>query len=34
MRIRVARPDDAPAVVALRATVYPYLVRGSSRPGR
>ncbi|MEU5913561.1 GNAT family N-acetyltransferase [Micromonospora sp. NPDC047527] len=28
MRIRVARPDDAPAVVALRATVYPYLVRG------
>ncbi|MFJ6166125.1 GNAT family N-acetyltransferase [Micromonospora orduensis] len=28
MRIRVAQPDDAPAVVALRATVYPYLVRG------
>ncbi|WP_406078151.1 GNAT family N-acetyltransferase [Micromonospora sp. NBC_00858] len=28
MRIRVARPDDAPAVVALRAIVYPYLVRG------
>lgn len=28
MRIRVARPDDAPAVVALRATVFPYLVRG------
>ncbi|WP_406083135.1 GNAT family N-acetyltransferase [Micromonospora zamorensis] len=28
MRIRVARPDDAPAVVALRETVYPYLVRG------
>ncbi|MFC4016931.1 GNAT family N-acetyltransferase [Micromonospora sp. GCM10011542] len=28
MRIRVARPDDAPAVVALRKTVYPYLVRG------
>ncbi|SCE90824.1 N-acetylglutamate synthase, GNAT family [Micromonospora coriariae] len=28
MRIRVARPDDAPAVVALRAMVYPYLVRG------
>ncbi|MEV7330884.1 GNAT family N-acetyltransferase [Micromonospora sp. NPDC093244] len=28
MRIRVAQPDDAQAVVALRATVYPYLVRG------
>ncbi|RLP91790.1 GNAT family N-acetyltransferase [Micromonospora sp. BL4] len=28
MRIRVARPDDAPTVVALRAMVYPYLVRG------
>ncbi|MCO1596561.1 GNAT family N-acetyltransferase [Micromonospora sp. RHAY321] len=28
MRIRVAQPDDAPAVVALRALVYPYLVRG------
>ena len=28
MRIRVAQPDDAPAVVALRAVVYPYLVRG------
>ncbi|WCN81066.1 GNAT family N-acetyltransferase [Micromonospora sp. LH3U1] len=28
MRIRVARPDDAPAVVALRAMVFPYLVRG------
>ncbi|MFG1653734.1 GNAT family N-acetyltransferase [Micromonospora sp. NPDC049275] len=28
MRIRVARPDDAPGVVALRAIVYPYLVRG------
>ncbi|WP_328420838.1 GNAT family N-acetyltransferase [Micromonospora sp. NBC_00389] len=28
MRIRVAQPDDAPAVVALRAIVYPYLVRG------
>ncbi|PWR09664.1 GNAT family N-acetyltransferase [Micromonospora acroterricola] len=28
MRIRVAQPDDAPAVVALRAMVYPYLVRG------
>ncbi|MEU8328165.1 GNAT family N-acetyltransferase [Micromonospora sp. NPDC048839] len=28
MRIRVATPDDAPAVVALRATVVPYLVRG------
>ncbi|RBQ07274.1 GNAT family N-acetyltransferase [Micromonospora sp. LHW51205] len=26
--IRPARPDDAPAVVALRALVYPYLVRG------
>ncbi|MDG4804462.1 GNAT family N-acetyltransferase [Micromonospora sp. WMMD980] len=26
--IRRARPDDAPAVVALRAVVYPYLVRG------
>ncbi|MCG5460687.1 GNAT family N-acetyltransferase [Micromonospora sp. MED01] len=28
MRIREARPDDAPGVVALRAAVYPYLVRG------
>ncbi|MER7331065.1 MULTISPECIES: GNAT family N-acetyltransferase [unclassified Micromonospora] len=28
MRIRTARPDDAPAVVALRALVHPYLVRG------
>jgi len=28
MRIRPAVPDDAPAVVALRAEVYPYLVRG------
>ncbi|KAB1161561.1 GNAT family N-acetyltransferase [Micromonospora sp. AMSO12t] len=28
MRIRTARPDDAPAVVALRTLVYPYLVRG------
>ncbi|MEH0931943.1 GNAT family N-acetyltransferase [Micromonospora sp. CPCC 205558] len=28
MRIRVAQPDDAPGVVALRATVFPYLVRG------
>ncbi|SCE86831.1 GNAT family N-acetyltransferase [Micromonospora chokoriensis] len=28
MRIRVAQPDDAPAVVALRAVVHPYLVRG------
>lgn len=28
MRIRVARPDDAAAVVALRAVVFPYLVRG------
>ncbi|MFD6564727.1 GNAT family N-acetyltransferase [Micromonospora profundi] len=28
MRIRAAQPDDAPAVVALRAMVYPYLVRG------
>ncbi|MFI6784258.1 GNAT family N-acetyltransferase [Micromonospora sp. NPDC050276] len=28
MRIRVAQPDDAPGVVALRAMVYPYLVRG------
>ncbi|MEU4336877.1 GNAT family N-acetyltransferase [Micromonospora lupini] len=28
MRIRVAQPDDAPAVVALRALVFPYLVRG------
>jgi GNAT superfamily N-acetyltransferase len=26
--IRVARPDDAPGVVALRALVHPYLVRG------
>ncbi|MEV1143270.1 GNAT family N-acetyltransferase [Micromonospora sp. NPDC049799] len=26
--IRTARPDDAPAAVALRALVYPYLVRG------
>jgi GNAT superfamily N-acetyltransferase len=28
VRIRSAAPDDAPAVVALRAVVYPYLVRG------
>jgi GNAT superfamily N-acetyltransferase len=28
MMIRLAVPDDAPAVVALRAVVYPYLVRG------
>lgn len=28
MRIRAAHPDDAPAVVALRALVHPYLVRG------
>ncbi|WP_444949030.1 GNAT family N-acetyltransferase [Micromonospora ureilytica] len=28
MRIRVAQPDDAPGVVALRAMVYPYQVRG------
>lgn len=28
MRIRPAVPDDAPALVALRAVVYPYLVRG------
>ncbi|GIG02650.1 GNAT family N-acetyltransferase [Catellatospora citrea] len=28
MRIRTAQPDDAAAVVALRAEVYPYLVRG------
>ena len=28
MPIRAAHPDDAPAVVALRALVYPYLVRG------
>ncbi|MCM0674590.1 GNAT family N-acetyltransferase [Micromonospora phytophila] len=28
MRIRTAVPDDAPAVVALRALVHPYLVRG------
>ncbi|WP_433127486.1 GNAT family N-acetyltransferase [Micromonospora sp. CA-240977] len=28
MRIRVAQPDDAPDVVALRALVFPYLVRG------
>jgi hypothetical protein len=28
VRIRFAVPDDAPAVVALRAVVYPYLVRG------
>ncbi|WDZ85525.1 GNAT family N-acetyltransferase [Micromonospora cathayae] len=27
-RIRPARPEDAPDVVALRALVYPYLVRG------
>ncbi|WBB66220.1 GNAT family N-acetyltransferase [Micromonospora sp. WMMD812] len=27
-RIRTAEPDDAPAAVALRALVYPYLVRG------
>ncbi|TYC06873.1 GNAT family N-acetyltransferase [Micromonospora sp. WP24] len=29
-RIRPATPDDAPAVVALRALVYPYLVRGEA----
>ncbi|MFC3503005.1 GNAT family N-acetyltransferase [Micromonospora krabiensis] len=28
--IRTATPDDAPAVVALRALVYPYLVRGEA----
>jgi GNAT superfamily N-acetyltransferase len=28
MQIRAARPDDAPAIVALRAVVYPYLVKG------
>ncbi|MEH0820289.1 MULTISPECIES: GNAT family N-acetyltransferase [unclassified Micromonospora] len=28
MRIRTARPDDAAEIVALRAVVYPYLVRG------
>jgi GNAT superfamily N-acetyltransferase len=28
VKIRHATPDDAPAVVALRAMVYPYLVRG------
>ncbi|MDG4835387.1 GNAT family N-acetyltransferase [Micromonospora sp. WMMD967] len=28
MRIRVAQPDDAPGVVALRTLVFPYLVRG------
>lgn len=28
MQIRPARPDDAVAVVALRAAVFPYLVRG------
>ncbi|WP_410821663.1 GNAT family N-acetyltransferase [Micromonospora sp. 050-3] len=28
MRIRVAQPDDAPGVVALRTIVYPYQVRG------
>ncbi|MEW2141436.1 GNAT family N-acetyltransferase [Micromonospora vinacea] len=28
MRIREAQPDDAPGLVALRAIVYPYLVRG------
>ncbi|MEV0807054.1 GNAT family N-acetyltransferase [Micromonospora sp. NPDC050200] len=28
MLIRTARPDDAPGVVALRAVVHPYLVRG------
>ncbi|MEV4411919.1 GNAT family N-acetyltransferase [Catellatospora sp. NPDC049609] len=28
MLLRTARPDDAAEVVALRATVYPYLVRG------
>ena len=32
--IRPARPDDAPAVVALRALVYPYLVRGVESPRR
>ncbi|MET8039801.1 GNAT family N-acetyltransferase [Micromonospora sp. NPDC005215] len=28
MRIREAQPNDAPAVVALRALVFPYVVRG------
>ncbi|MCW3845244.1 GNAT family N-acetyltransferase, partial [Micromonospora yasonensis] len=28
LAIRPARPEDAPAVVALRAVVHPYLVRG------
>lgn len=28
MRLRTARPDDAAEVAALRASVYPYLVRG------
>ncbi|MFJ2084065.1 GNAT family N-acetyltransferase [Micromonospora chokoriensis] len=28
MHVRVAQPDDAPGVVALRAIVHPYLVRG------
>ncbi|MFI2710144.1 GNAT family N-acetyltransferase [Micromonospora sp. NPDC018662] len=28
LEIRAARPDDAPAVVALRKLVFPYLVRG------
>jgi hypothetical protein len=28
VKIRAAVPDDAPAVVALRVMVYPYLVRG------
>ncbi|MFF3851896.1 GNAT family N-acetyltransferase [Micromonospora sp. NPDC002575] len=28
MPVRVARPDDAPDVVALRALVHPYVVRG------
>ncbi|HEX7744584.1 MAG TPA: GNAT family N-acetyltransferase [Micromonosporaceae bacterium] len=34
MTVRPAVPDDAPAVVALRAVVYPYLVRGAAATRR
>ncbi|GAB7040540.1 MULTISPECIES: GNAT family N-acetyltransferase [Catenuloplanes] len=34
MTIRPAHPDDAPALVALRRTVFPYLVRGEAATRR
>ncbi|MDR7279350.1 GNAT family N-acetyltransferase [Catenuloplanes atrovinosus] len=34
MTVRPAHPDDAPALVALRHTVYPYLVRGEASTRR